>query len=126
MCDATDLTRLLPMAAKAGLVITESQAASPGMGAVSALSLGRAAGRLQGALEAFLGHGGTLIAPARWKASYGLQGGRAGKADGLALARELVGPNARLERHDQADAVLIGWWGWQNIVRVTICYRKMR
>jgi hypothetical protein len=116
MCDATDLTRLLPMAAKAGLVITESQAASPGMGAVSALSLGRAAGRLQGALEAFLGHGGRLVAPARWKASYGLQGGREGKADGLALARELLGPDACLERHDQADAVLIAWWGWRNLL----------
>jgi hypothetical protein len=118
MCDATDLARLLPMAAKAGLVITESQSASPGMGAVSALSLGRAAGRLQGALEAFLGHGGRLVAPARWKASYALQGGREGKVDGMALARELLGVAGadRLKRHDQADAVLIAWYGWRNLL----------
>lgn len=117
MCDAVNLAGLLPMAARAELVITESQSASPGMGVVSALSLGRAAGRLEGALEAFLGHGGRMIAPARWKASYGLAGGKAGKADGLGLARELLGATeARLERHDQADAVLIAWWGWRNVL----------
>jgi hypothetical protein len=120
MCDAIDLAKLLPLAARAELVITESQAASPGMGVVSALSLGRAAGRLQGALEAFLGHRGRMIAPARWKASYGLAGGKVGKVDGLALARELLRPGAdacdRLERHDQADAILIAWWGWRNVL----------
>ena len=98
MCDAADLGRLLPLAARAELVLVESQSASPQMGVSSAFSLGMAAGRLQGALEAFLGHGGRLVAPARWKASYGLQGGRAGKVDGLALARELLGPDACLEQ----------------------------
>jgi hypothetical protein len=120
VCDAADLRRLLPLAGLAELVLVESQSASPQMGVSSAFSLGMAAGRLQGALEAFLGHEGCSVAPSRWKASYGLQGGRAGKVDGLALARELLGPGAdacdRLERHDQADAVLIAWWGWRNLV----------
>jgi hypothetical protein len=34
----------------------------------------------------------------------------------MALARELLGPDACLERHDQADAVLIAWWGWRNLL----------
>lgn len=120
MCDAADLGRLLPLAARAELVLVESQSASPQMGVSSAFSLGMATGRLQGALEAFLGQGGRSVAPTRWKASYGLQGGRAGKVGGMALARELLGPGAaacdRLQRHDQADAVLIAWWGWRNLV----------
>jgi hypothetical protein len=58
-----------------------------------------------------------LVAPSRWKASYGLQGGRTGKVDGMVLARELLGVDGdRLERHDQADAVLIAWWGWRNLI----------
>lgn len=117
LVDAADLQGLLPLVARARLVVVEGQSASRQMGVTSAFSLGWAAGRLSGALEAFSGSGGSLVAPSRWKASYGLQGGRTGKVDGMVLARELLGADAgRLERHDQADAVLIAWWGWRNLV----------
>jgi len=56
------------------------------------------------------------VQPAVWRGSYGLGGGAAGKAAGIALAWELLNDPERELTHDEADAVLLGWWGWRNVL----------
>lgn len=111
-------------AAVADLVVVEMQQASPQMGVTSAFDLGRRYGRVRACLEADVrfdrvGQDYLLeAAPAAWRASYGLAGGRDGKAAGMELAAELLrGQDEAAEmitRHDQADAVLLAWWGWRH------------
>jgi hypothetical protein len=50
-----------------------------------------------------------LMAPSRWKASYGLPGGKAGKAESIRMAERLTG--VRLPEAE-AEASLIDWFGW--------------
>jgi Holliday junction resolvasome RuvABC endonuclease subunit len=67
-------------------------------------------------VEGALGKKATLIPPGRWKASYGLSGGNGGKVDSMRMVERLLGVNGAVNRHDEAEAVLIAWWGWRNIL----------
>ena len=104
------------MATAAALVVVEAQHASPQMGVRSAFALGMAYGGVQGALAVLAHPRVEYVQPAVWRGSYGLGGGAAGKAAGVALARELPREPERALTHDEADAVLLAWWGWRNIL----------
>jgi len=114
-CDARRVRQLVP---EADLIVMEGQNASPQMGVVSAFALGEATGRLQEAVQAGLRGQVVITYPARWKASYGLLSG--GKGDSLALACRLLGTDTALSRHDEAEAVLLAWWGWRNVLLASI------
>ena len=100
---------------EADLVVVEGQQASPQMGVSSAFRLGQAYGGVLEAVEAGA-RGQTVIAyPTGWRGSYGLPGGEKGKVAGIALAEQLIeGSRRAVRRHDQADAVLLAWWGWRK------------
>jgi hypothetical protein len=111
------MSQILALARRAALIVIEAQRAAPRQGAVSAFGLGYGYGRLQGGLEAVGGVRAVFPEPAVWRGAYGLPGGRGGgKASGLAMADALLGGYSGLKRHDEADAVLLAWWGWRNIV----------
>jgi Holliday junction resolvasome RuvABC endonuclease subunit len=57
------------------------------------------------------------VQPSVWRGSYGLGGGAEGKAAGIAMAREILREPERPLTHDEADAVLLAWYGWRNIIR---------
>lgn len=96
---------------RADLVVMEQVASSPQMGAASSFVFGRARGFWEGAM-AMLGIEPVRVLPAVWKGSYGLLGGAAGKREDVRLATRLLGAG-RAMTHDEADAVLIAWWGWR-------------
>ena len=108
--------RPLALAAKARLIVVEAQHASPQQGVRSAFALGQAYGGVRGALAGLNHPWVEYVQPAVWRGSYGLGGGAAGKAAGIAVARELLGNHDRALSHDEADAVLLAWWGWRNII----------
>jgi hypothetical protein len=116
--DASDARRVRQLVPEADLIVLEGQSASPQMGVASAFSLGEATGRLQEAVQAGLRGQVVVTYPARWKASYGLLSG--GKADSLKLACRLLGTDTALSRHDEAEAVLLAWWGWRNVLLANI------
>jgi len=99
------------------LVIVEAQHASPQQGVRSAFALGQAYGAVRGVLAAVPNLKVEYIQPAVWRGSYGLGGGAAGKVAGVAMARELLHEPERPMTHDEADAVLLAWYGWRNIVQ---------
>jgi Holliday junction resolvasome RuvABC endonuclease subunit len=114
---AIDGMELPAMVAKADLVVVEAQHASPQQGVRSAFALGQAYGAVRGALAA-AGHPAVVyVQPAVWRGSYGLGGGAAGKQAGVAMARDVLHDPERPMTHDEADAVLLAWWGWRNIVQ---------
>ena len=98
------------------LVVVEAQHASPQMGTRSAFALGRAYGAVRGVLATLPGLRVEYVQPAVWRGSYGLSGGAAGKAAGVAMARDVLNDPERPLTHDEADAVLLAWWGWRNVV----------
>ena len=108
--------RPLALAAKARLVVVEAQRASPQMGVRSAFALGRAYGAAEGALAGLNHPWVEYVQPSVWRGSYGLGGGAVSKAAGVVLARELLHDPERDLTHDEADAVLLAWWGWRNII----------
>jgi Holliday junction resolvasome RuvABC endonuclease subunit len=113
---AIDPERLHVFTRSTALVAVEAQHASPQMGVRSAFALGQAYGAVRGVLVAS-GHPAVVyVQPAVWRGAYGLAGGAAGKAAGIALARELLQQPDRALTHDEADAVLLAWWGWRNII----------
>ena len=100
----------------AALVVVEAQHASPQMGVRSAFALGQAYGAVRGFLAAS-GHPAVVyVQPAVWRGSYGLGGGAAGKQAGVAMARDILREPDRPLTHDEADAVLLAWWGWRNVL----------
>ena len=128
LVDAGNQSAVRRLASIADLVVVEGQQASPQMGVSSAFRLGQAYGRLLEAVEAGAAVRGVQVAvppPAAWRGSYGLAGGKSGKLAGVELtARLLQGQDDAVEaisRHDQADAVLLAWWGWRKhlLARVT-------
>jgi Holliday junction resolvasome RuvABC endonuclease subunit len=105
------------LALNAALVVVEAQHASPQMGTRSAFALGQAYGAVRGAL-AVLGHPRVeYVQPAVWRGAYGLRGGAAGKDAGVALARDVLREPDRVLTHDEADAVLLAWYGWRNVIQ---------
>jgi hypothetical protein len=114
LVNASDRRAVRRLVAEADLVVLEGQQASPQMGVSSAFGLGRAYGALQEVVEAGA-RGEVVVAyPAGWRGSYGLVGGKEGKVDGIRLAGELLRSRYAVRRHDQADAVLLAWWGWRH------------
>jgi hypothetical protein len=111
--DATALTR---MARAAALIVVEAQHAAPGQGGVSAFTLGMAYGWLQGVLDSVRGARVISVQPAVWRGSYGLPGGAFGKRQGIAMARSVSTIDRPGLTHDEADAILLAWWGWRNVV----------
>jgi Holliday junction resolvasome RuvABC endonuclease subunit len=101
-------------AARADLVVIEQQQASPQMGRTSAFELGMITGCIEGLVLARTSADIVRPMPAAWRGSFGLGGGKAGKARGVEMARVLAGTG--IERHDQADAILLAWWGWKRIL----------
>jgi Holliday junction resolvasome RuvABC endonuclease subunit len=73
-------------------------------------------GGVRGALAGLNHPWVEYVQPAVWRGSYGLGGGAAGKVAGIALARELLNDPERALTHDEADAVLLAWWGWRNVL----------
>jgi hypothetical protein len=116
--EASDARRVRQLVPEADLIVMEGQSASPQMGVAGAFSLGQATGRLQEAVQAGLRGQVVVTYPSRWKASYGLLWG--GKADSLKLASRLLGTEGALTRHDEAEAVLLAWWGWRNVLLASI------
>jgi hypothetical protein len=120
LCPLFAKDALRALAAEADLVIVEAQQASPQMGRSSAFRLGQAYGSVLEAVEAGAVQSGAKVVkafPTVWRGSYGLAGGKSGKADGIELTDTLLlGQEAAglIERHDQADAVLLAWWGWRK------------
>jgi Holliday junction resolvasome RuvABC endonuclease subunit len=109
--------RPLALAARARLIVVEAQHASPQMGVRSAFALGLAYGGVRGAL-AVAGHPAVVyVQPAVWRGSYGLSGGAAGKQAGVTMAREILREPERPLTHDEADAMLLAWWGWRNVIQ---------
>jgi Holliday junction resolvasome RuvABC endonuclease subunit len=100
-----------------GLVVVEAQHASPQQGVRSAFALGQAYGAVRGVLATLPGLRVEYVQPAVWRGSYGLSGGAAGKAAGVAMAREILQQPDRPLTHDEADAVLLAWWGWRNVIQ---------
>ena len=123
LVDADD-RKAVRLLARADLVVIEGQQASPQMGVSSAFRLGQAFGGLLEAVEAVARGEVVVTYPAAWRGSYGLAGGKAGKVAGVELVRELLQHQSAtsyrpkdgvvVERHDQADAVLLAWWGWRK------------
>jgi hypothetical protein len=116
LADVADMERVRELVREADVVVMESQQASPQMGVVSAFTLGVTAGRLWEAARGVKGVEPCLVAPSRWRASYGLAGGPGGKAGGMGLVAALLGVENAVSRHDEADAVLLAWWGWKNVI----------
>jgi len=114
-----NLARLasVPLAHAATLVVVEAQHASPQMGVRSAFALGQAYGAVRGALAGLNHPWVEYVQPAVWRGAYGLGGGAAGKAAGVALARDVLREPERPLTHDEADAVLLAWWGWRNVIQ---------
>lgn len=108
--------RPLALAPQARLIVVEAQHASPQMGVRSAFALGLAYGGVRGMVAASGHQAVVYVQPAVWRGSYGLGGGAAGKAAGVAMAREVLREPERPLTHDEADAVLLAWWGWRNVL----------
>jgi hypothetical protein len=107
-----DVTAEVALAARgADLVVMEAQRASPQMGVASAFSLGESVGVVTGALEA-TGQSAYRVEPAVWRGAFGLTS----KQDGVAMARKVIGEPTRALRHDEADAILLAWWGWRTVL----------
>jgi Holliday junction resolvasome RuvABC endonuclease subunit len=111
------LELLAPLVTEASLVVVEAQHASPQMGTRSAFALGQAYGAVRGVLAALTLRRVEYVQPAVWRGSYGLGGGAAGKEAGITLARDVLREPGRALTHDEADAVLLAWYGWRNILR---------
>jgi Holliday junction resolvasome RuvABC endonuclease subunit len=111
-----DFHLLVPLAV-AQLAVVEAQHSSPQMGVRSAFALGQTYGIVRGLLAPRPGLRVEYVQPAVWRGAYGLGGGAAGKAAGIALAREILREPERDLTHDEADAVLLAWYGWRNIIR---------
>jgi Holliday junction resolvasome RuvABC endonuclease subunit len=111
------LELLAPLVTEASLVVVEAQHASPQQGVRSAFALGLAYGGVRGALAAVPNLKVVYVQPTVWRGAYGLGGGPAGKAAGVAMAREILQQPERVLTHDEADAVLLAWYGWRNILR---------
>jgi Holliday junction resolvasome RuvABC endonuclease subunit len=109
--------RPLALAARARLIVVEAQHASPQQGVRSAFALGQAYGAVRGALAGLNHPWVEYVQPAVWRGAYGLSGGAAGKAAGVALARDVLREPERVLTHDRADAVLLAWWGWKNVIQ---------
>lgn len=103
---------LLEAAMDAELVVIEAQHASPQMGVASAFALGAAYGWWLGLLTTAPPRMVTRIEPAVWRGAFGLKG----KADGIAMARAVIGAPTQALRHDEADAILLAWWGWRTVL----------
>jgi Holliday junction resolvasome RuvABC endonuclease subunit len=110
-----DFHLLVPLAV-AQLAVVEAQHSSPQQGVRSAFALGQAYGIVRGLLAPRPGLRVEYVQPAVWRGSYGLGGGAAGKAAGIALARDVLREPDRPLTHDEADAVLLAWWGWRNVL----------
>jgi hypothetical protein len=115
LVDASNRAAWWQLIPEADLVVIEGQQASPQMGVSSAFRLGQAYGRLLEAVEAGARGEAVIAYPTGWRGSYGLPGGEKGKVAGIALAEQLLeGSRRAVRRHDQADAVLLAWWGWRK------------
>jgi len=114
LLDASDRRAVRRLVAEADLVVIEGQQASPQMGVSSAFRLGQAYGALQEAVAAGARGEAVIAYPAAWRGSYGLPGGEKGKVEGIRLVEALLRSKGVVGRHDQADAVLLAWWGWRH------------
>jgi crossover junction endodeoxyribonuclease RuvC len=118
LVDVDALLAIGELAAWADVVVLEEQQASPQMGRTSVFELGRRFGCVEGVL-ASAGVEPVRTWPTQWRGAFGLTS----KVGGLALARELLGhapADVELTRHDQADAVLLAWWGWRHVPRLAV------
>ena len=107
--DAAWLHQTLRQHGRIGLAAVEDVGAAPGQGLGSTYVFGRAAGAAEAVLRCLEVDEHMLMAPSRWKASYGLPGGKAGKAESIRMAERLTG--VRLPEAE-AEASLIAWFGW--------------
>lgn len=113
LLDVEDAGLVLGALKAADLVVLETQRASPQMGVASAFALGRAHGVWLGLLAAASPRAVRHVEPAAWRGAFGLTS----KEDGVDMAREVVGePTRALLRHDEADALLLAWWGWRMVL----------
>ena len=108
---------ILTLPLPAGLIVVEAQHSSPQQGVRSAFALGQAYGAVRGALAVMPNLKVVYVQPTVWRGSYGLGGGAAGKAAGIAMARGILREPERPLTHDKADAVLLAWWGWRNVIQ---------
>jgi uncharacterized membrane protein len=106
-----DIASAAAEAARADLVVLEAQHASPRMGVTSAFALGLSYGFVLGLL-ATTAQRVAKVEPAVWRGAFGLTS----KAGGIAMAREVIGEPTRALRHDEADAILLAWWGWRMVL----------
>jgi hypothetical protein len=103
---------VLDVALAATLVVLERQRASPQMGVRSAFLLGRLYGFWLGLLAAGPPDRVKDVEPAVWRGAFGLTS----KEGGIAMAREVIGEADLPLTHDEADAILLAWWGWRAVL----------
>jgi hypothetical protein len=98
----------------ADLVVLETQRASPQMGVASAFALGCAHGVWLGLLAAASPRAVCHVEPAVWRRAFGLRS----KDGGVDTLRELLldVPDDHPMTHDEADALLLAWWGWRKVL----------
>lgn len=87
--------------------VVEQVGSAPGMGVVGSFSFGRGLGVVEGVL-ATLGVEVQWVAPSVWKQGFRLPGGRANKAQSVAMAARVFGGDPLPEA--EAEAALIAWW----------------
>jgi crossover junction endodeoxyribonuclease RuvC len=115
--DAAWLLRTLQQHGRIGLAAVEDVGAAPGQGLASTFMFGRATGAAEAVLRCLEVDEHMTMPASRWKASYGLPGGRAGKAESIRMAERLLG--IRLPEAE-AEASLIAWFGWLKRERACV------
>lgn len=107
--DAAWLLRTLQQHGRIGLAAVEDVGAAPGQGLASTFMFGRATGAAEAVLRCLEVDEHMTMPASRWKASYGLPGGKAGKVESIRMAERLLG--VRLPEAE-AEASLIAWFAW--------------
>jgi len=118
-CGATELDAVKIATRMADLIVIEQQQASPQMGRGGAFMLGLSVGMIEGVVMVMARCEPIRVMPSVWRPAFGIGGGAVGKEAGLVLAHQLLerpDERALIARHDEADAVLLAWWGWRHVL----------
>lgn len=99
------------------VTVMERVSAMPGQGLASTWAFAHAVGALEGVLAGLGVTQARRVPAAAWKASFGLPGGRKGKAESVALVHRLAG--VTVSEHE-AEAVLMAWW-WLKQRKEKMC-----
>jgi len=109
--DYTGLVDLYHEYAKyTSVVYIEKVHSMPNQSSSSMFVFGEAYGALQAMNSAFFGPN-NYVTPQKWKKALGLN--HAEKKEAITLVNRLFSENIKLTNHNEADAILIAWYGLQ-------------